>query len=251
MGVVGFIAAGVFFFKPELFDRLKGLKGDKNTVQADASIPFAARVDRLDGDIGIARQTGNQDQPYQGWTKATVNAPISLGDRIHSSAGSKAAVAFSTRNYARLNPNTSIDVVSLTPRHTQLALREGAGVFDIGALAPDEVFEIATPNGAVDFTQPGLYQVGIDDGGDTVVSVLNGTAHCTDNSGSTDVSKGQLITLAAEAAAAVVSEVAPSVAGSIVDDYYSYRYEDEYDHRYADYHRYEADPYYYDQLYRR
>src|SRR5215813_2924167 len=251
IGVVGIIAAGVFFFKPELFDRLKGLKGDKNTVQADASIPFAARVDRLDGDIGIARQTGNQDQPYQGWTKATVNAPISLGDRIHSSAGSKAAVAFSTRNYARLNPNTSIDVVSLTPRHTQLALREGAGVFDIGALAPDEVFEIATPNGAVDFTQPGLYQVGIDDGGDTAVSVLNGTAHCTGHSGTADVTKGQLLTLAAtEAAEAVVSALAPNIAGEIVDDYYSYRYEDEYDHRYADYNTYEADPYYYDRLYR-
>src|SRR5215510_14244405 len=142
IGVVGIIAAGVFFFKPELFDRLKGLKGDKNTVQADASIPFAARVDRLDGDIGIARQTGNQDQPYQGWTKATVNAPLSMGDRIYVKDGARAAVALGSRKYARLNPNTSIDVVSLTPRHTQLALREGACVFDVGALDSDEVFEV-------------------------------------------------------------------------------------------------------------
>jgi hypothetical protein len=245
IGIAAIVVAAVFFvFKP-------GLKSG-NTVEANSAIPFAARVDRLDGDIGIARQTGNQDQPYQGWTKATVNAPVSLGDRIHVSDGSKAAVAFSTRNYARLNPGTSVDVVSLTPRNTQLALREGAGVFDIGALAQDEVFEVGTPNGAVDFTQPGLYQVGIDDGGDTVVSVLNGTARCTGDSGSADVSKGQLLTLAAtEAADAIISELAPHVAGTIVDDYYSYRYPTEYDHRYSDYSAYEADPYYYDQTYRR
>src|SRR5207247_3531798 len=216
IGVVAIVAAAVFFVKPELF---KGLKGDQGKAEA-AAIPFAARMDRLDGDIGIARQTGKQDQPYQGWTKATVNAPVSLGDRIHVSEGSKAAIAFSTRNYARLNPRTSIDVVSLTPRHTQLALREGAGVFDIGALAPDEVFEIGTPNGAVNFTQPGLYQVGIDDGGDTVVSVLSGVAHVAGLAGSGDVNKGQLITLAAaEAAEAVISELSPNVAGTIVSDY--------------------------------
>ncbi len=249
IGLVAIVAAGVFFLKPDLF---KGLKGTNNTVEANAAIPFAARVDRLDGDIGIARQTGDQDQPYQGWTKATVNAPVSMGNRIHVSDGAKAAIAFSTRNYARLNPGTSVDVVSLTPRNTQLALREGAGVFDIGALAPDEVFEVGTPSGAVDFTEPGLYQVGIDDGGDTVVSVLNGTARCTDESGSAEVTKGQLITLAAtEAAEAIISALAPNVAGSIVDDYYSYRYPDDYDHRYSNYDVYEQDPYYYDQAYRR
>src|SRR5262249_18228843 len=189
IGIAAIVVAAVFFiFKP-------GLKGN-NTVEASAAIPFAARVDRLDGDMGIARQTGNQDHPYQGFTKATVNAPVSLGDRIHVNDGSKAAIAFSTRNYARLNPGSSVDVVSLTPRHTQLALREGAGVFDIGALAKDEVFEVGTPNGAVDFSEPGLYQVGIDDGGDTVVSVLNGTAHCIDASGSAEESNAHLRTLA-------------------------------------------------------
>src|SRR2546421_318878 len=83
---------------------------------------------------------------------------------------SHAAIAFTGRNYARLNPRTSLDVLSLSQRRTQLALRDGSGIFDVGALAPDELFEVATPNGAVDFQQPGLYQVGIDDGGNTLVS---------------------------------------------------------------------------------
>jgi hypothetical protein len=237
------VAAVLFFLRP-------GLRSDR--VEANDAIPFAARVDRLDGDIGIARQTGSQAQPYQGWTKATINAPVSRGDRIYVREGSKAAIAFSGRNYARLNPRTSLDVVSLTQRHTQLALREGTCVFDVGALASDEVFEIGTPNGAVNFTQPGLYQVGIDDEGDTVVSVLNGLAHVVGLEGSGDVNKGQLLTLAAaEATEAVTSELSPSVAGMIVDDYYSYRYPTTYDGRYSDYQAYEEDPYYYDETYRR
>jgi uncharacterized protein DUF6600 len=232
-----------------------GLKTSDSTVQADV-IPFAARLDKLDGDVGIARPTvsqqGESNQPYQGWTKATVNAPISLGDRIYASNGSKAAIAINRNNYVRLNSGTSLDVVSLSEGHTQLALREGACVFDVGALASDETYEVGTPNGAVDFTQPGLYQVGIDDGGDTVVSVLSGACQVAGLAGSGEVSRGQFLTLAAaETAEAIVSDLSPEVAGPIVNDYYSYRYENAYDGRYSDYHAYESDPNYYGQSYRR
>lgn len=229
-----------------------GMKKSDSTVQADV-IPFAARLDKLDGDVGIARQTdAQQGDSYQGWTKATVNAPVSLGDRIYASNGSKAAIAINRKNYVRLNSGTSLDVVSLSEGHTQLALREGACVFDVGALDSGDTYEVGTPNGAVDFTQPGLYQVGIDDGGDTVVSVLNGDAQVAGVSGSCEVSRGQLLTLAAaETAEAIVSDLSPEVAGPIVNDYYSYRYQKAYDGRYRDYRAYESDPNYYQQSYRR
>ncbi len=229
----------------------QGLNKNDTTVSANV-IPFAARLDRLDGDVGIARQTGVQkDQPYQGWTKATVNAPISLGDRIYVRDGSKAAIEINKHNYIRMNPKTSLDVVSLTQGRTQLALRDGACVFDVGSLGSDEIFEVGTPNGAVDFAKPGLYQVGIDDTGDTVVSVLNGVAQVAGLAGSGEVSKGQLLTLgAADAAQAIASELAPDVAGSIVNDYYTYRYPKTYDGRYSDYHAYEEDPDYFERSYR-
>src|SRR6185369_1278820 len=246
VGILAIAAAGVLLIvRP-------GLNKSDNTVQASV-IPFAARLDKMDGDVGIARQTDTQQgDSYQGWTKATVNAPISLGDRVYSSAGSKAAISINRNNYIRLNPNTSLDVVSLSEGNTQLALREGACVFDVGELDSGETYEIATPNGAVDFTQPGLYQVGSNDGGDTVVSVLNGACQVAGLDGTGEVSKGQLITLAAaEAAEAIVSDLSPEVAAPIVDDYYSYRYQDDYDGRYSDYNAYESDPNYYQQSYRR
>lgn len=245
IGILAIAAAGVLLIvRP-------GMNKSDNTVQASV-IPFAARLDKMDGDVGIARQTDTQQgDSYQGWTKATVNAPISLGDRIYSSAGSKAAISINRNNYIRLNSNTSLDVISLSQGNTQLALREGACVFDVGELDSGETYEIATPNGAVDFTQPGLYQVGINDGGDTVVSVLNGACQIAGLAGSGEISKGQLITLAAaEAADAFVSDLSPEVAAPIVDDYYSYRYRDDYDGRYSDYNAYESDPNYYHQSYR-
>ena len=52
---------------------------------ADA-MPIAARIDRLDGEVGIDRQIDNQGnnsaQPGANWVKAGVNAPVSIGTRI-------------------------------------------------------------------------------------------------------------------------------------------------------------------------
>jgi len=241
-----------------------GPKQDASTQASDGSaMPLAARVDRLDGEVGIARQddapaanqNGNQNaaipdvgqtQPSAEWAKAGVNAPVSVGSRVYVKQGSHAAIAFSGRNYARLNSNTSLDVLSLSQRRTQLALREGSGVFDVGALAQGELFEVATPGGAVDFDQPGLYQVGIGDDGATLLTVLAGDAHVVGIGGSGRCARGQVLTYGGSGEDAYLADVDPGVSGGIVDDYYSYRYPKTYDGRYRDYKRYQDDPYYYD-----
>src|SRR5215831_9966027 len=241
----------------------------KTQSDSNALVPLAARVDKIDGTVGIDRQFANQgpdrpyktDQAYQAdqqyqqenqassqpdWKIPARNAPVSVGDRIYVGERSHLGVAFSGRNYARLNPNTELEVLSLAERRTQLALREGSGVFDVGALAPGELCEVGTPYGAVDFVRPGLYQVGIGDG-NALVSVLSGLAQVVGLGGSGQCSRGQLLTLGGSGVdEAIVSQVAPNVCGSIVDDYYGYRYPDNYDGRYANYDTYLSDPYYYD-----
>jgi hypothetical protein len=223
--------------------------GDK--AAATDAMPLAARVDRLDGEVGIDRQTdtqdNSQDQSQTDWAKASVNTPVSVGSRVYVKDKAHAAIAFSGRNYGRFNPNTSLEVLSLSQRRTQLALRDGSGIFDVGALAPGELFEVATPNGAVDFQEPGLYQVGIDDRGSTLVSVLSGIAQVVGLAGSGQVSRGQLLTFGGDGGQdAYVSQLDSGVCGNITNDYYSYRYPNTYDGRYADYQRYQDDPYYYD-----
>ncbi|HSS19744.1 MAG TPA: FecR family protein [Pyrinomonadaceae bacterium] len=238
VAVVCALIAGLavaFYFKHE------------QTVQAEA-LPYAARIQRVDGDVAFSDALNTTDANAAAnaqWITATANQPFSVGDRIYTKDRSHASLAFTGRNFARLNPNTSLDVIDLSDSRTQLALRDGSAIFDVGYLNPDELYEVGTPYGAVDFQEPGLYSVDLNNG-NAVVSVLSGLAQVVGMGGSGRVSKGELLTLAGTTAAQVLlSRIDGRDAGYAVDDYYRYQYPN-YDGRYANYDAYLNDPYYYD-----
>jgi hypothetical protein len=209
-------------------------------------LPDAARIQRVDGEVAFSDSAANTDANTE-WTAATANQPFSEGDRIYTRDNSRASLAFSGRNFARLDPNTSLDVVSLEDRRTQLALRDGSAMFDVGYLAPNEVFEVATPNGAINFDQPGLYNVGFDQNGGVLVSVLSGLARVVGSAGSGEINKGEMLTLLGQTASELVlSRLNGQDAGYQVDDYYRYQYPNSYDGRYSNYDAYLNDPDYYD-----
>lgn len=209
-------------------------------------LPFAARIQRVDGEVAFSDNRADAEA-NQEWTAATANQPFSEGDRIYTRENARTSLAFSGRNFARLNPNTSLDGLSLRDRRTQLALRDGSAMFDIGYLQPDEIFEVATPNGSVDFVQPGLYNVGFDQNGGVLVSVLSGLAQVVGLGGSGQVNKGEMLTLLGQAASQLaLSRLNGQDAGRQVDDYYRYQYPNSYDGRYSNYDAYLNEPNYYD-----
>lgn len=211
------------------------------------AVVSAARVERIDGEVGVGRGDVGDPDAEPRWLEATTNMPVSAGDRIYARDNSSASVAFTGRNFARLDPDTSLDVMYLAPDRTQVALRDGSAIFDVGALAPGQLFEVATPFGAVDFDQPGLYQVGYNDDGNAYVSVLSGLARVVGLAGSGQVNKGEMLTLLGQTAAdLVLSRLDHGYAGGLVNDYYGYRYPDTYDGRYSNYDAYLNDPNYYD-----
>lgn len=218
----------------------------KNDRSASAEeLPNAARIQRVEGEVALNNSDATNAENDQ-WLSATENQPFSVGDRIYTRENSRASLAFTGRNFARLNPNTSLDVLSLSDQRTQLALRDGSAMFDVGYLGSGELFEVATPYGAVDFQQPGLYNVGIDDGR-VLISVLSGLAQVVGLGGSGQIGKGELLTLIGTTAADVVlSQIDGRDAGYLVDDYYGYQYPQYYDGRYRDYNAYLSDPYYFD-----
>ena len=237
-GVVALIAAlGVGFWMKQ-----------EQTASAE-ELPYAARIQRVDGEVAFSDSLPNSNATDTNaeWTAATPNQPFSVGDRIYTRDNSHASLAFSGRNFARLDPNTSLDVVSLEDRRTQLALRDGSAMFEVGYLAPNELFEVATPYGAVNFDQPGLYNVGFDNNGGVLVSVLSGLARVVGQAGSGEINKGEMLTLVGQAAAELaLSRLNGQDAGNQVDDYYRYQYPNSYDGRYNNYDAYLSDPYYYD-----
>jgi hypothetical protein len=221
----------------------------EQTASAE-ELPYAARIQRVDGEVAFSDSLPNRNATDDGaeWIAAVPNQPFSEGDRIYTRDNAHTSLAFSGRNFARLNPNTSLDVVSLEDRRTQLALRDGSAMFDVGYLQPNEVFEVATPNGAINFDQPGLYNVGFDNNGGVLVSVLSGLARVVGLGGSGEVNKGEMLTLLGQAASQIaLSRLNPQDAGYQVDDYYRNQYPNSYDGRYNDnYDAYLNDPYYYD-----
>ncbi|HEU4931483.1 MAG TPA: FecR family protein [Pyrinomonadaceae bacterium] len=216
----------------------------EQTASAEA-LPNAARIQRVEGEVALDNSDAANAQSDQ-WIAATDNQPVSVGDRIYTRDNSRASLAFTGRNFARLNPNTSLDVIALNDERTQLALRDGSAMFDVGYLDSGDLFEVATPYGAVDLQQPGLYNVGIDNG-QVLVSVLSGLAQVVGLGGSGQISKGEMLTLLGSTAADVVlSQLDGRDAGYAVDDYYAYQYPRYYDGRYRDYNAYLNDPYYFD-----
>jgi hypothetical protein len=221
----------------------------EQTAQAEA-LPYAARIQRVDGDVAFNNALATEGQNYDAngnWVAAMPNQPMSVGDRIYTRENAHTSLAFSGRNFARLNPNTSLDLIDLNDRRTQLALREGSAIFDVGYLNPGELFEVGTPYGAVDFDQPGLYNVGLGNG-NAVVSVLSGLAQVVGLGGTGQINKGEMLTLLGTTAAQVVlSRLNGNDAGYLVDDYYRNQYPNYYDGRYNNnYDAYLNDPYYYD-----
>src|SRR5512138_86074 len=80
-----------------------------------AALPDAARIQRVDGPVALTNSVDSND-----WRAAGMNEPFSVGDRIYTRENSRASLAFNSRNYAQLNPNTSLDAIALTDDRTQL-----------------------------------------------------------------------------------------------------------------------------------
>src|SRR4029453_12203557 len=119
---------------------------NERTASAEA-LPNAAQLQRVDGEVALNNSL--RDEENAQWIAATPNHPISVGDRIYTRDNARASIAFTGRNFTRLDPNTALDVVTLADGRTQLALREGSAFFDVGYLAPNELFEVGTPHGSV------------------------------------------------------------------------------------------------------
>src|ERR1043165_6302512 len=89
----------------------------EQTASAEA-IPNAARIQRVEGDVALNNSEAADAQNDQ-WIAATANQPFSVGDRIYTRDNSRTSLAFTGRNFARLNPNTSLDVLALEDEHVE------------------------------------------------------------------------------------------------------------------------------------
>ena len=216
----------------------------ERSVQA-SGLPNAARIERVDGQVGVNRSLDNETNSQ--WIEARANTPVSVGDRLYTKENSRSDIAFTGRNAATMDANTSLDILDLSKERTQVALRTGSALFDVGSITSGQLFEVATPCGAVDLNEPGIYQVAIDSNGNATATAFSGSAQVVGQAGSGAIHKGEVLSVPCEeGSAATVSRVNYDQAGTYLDNHFRSRYPRKYDGRYRSYYTYLDDPYYYD-----
>src|SRR5450830_411852 len=105
------------------------------------------------------------------WVQATVNRPLTNGDRLWTDAGARAEIQAGGA-VIRMNANASVSVLNLDDRIAQLQLTQGTLNVRVRRLAPNQVFEVDTPNLAFTLRQPGEYRIEVDPNRDATMIVV-------------------------------------------------------------------------------
>src|SRR5215469_12722801 len=151
-------------------------------AQADDPDPpgRAAQLSDAEGAVSL------QPAGVQEWTAATLNRPLTTGDRLWSDQSSRAELNLGTAGFAFLN---------LDDRNAQMQLSAGALIVSVRDLQPGESYEIDTPNIALSLQQPGVYRVEVNDQGTaTAVAVSEGAAQALGGGQTVAIGAQQVVT---------------------------------------------------------
>ena len=105
------------------------------------------------------------------WVQATVNRPLTNGDRLWADANGRTELQIGG-TMVRMGANTGIAVLNLDDRIAQLQLTEGRLNVRVSRLAPNQAVEVDTPNLAFTLRQPGEYRIAVDPDGNTTDIVV-------------------------------------------------------------------------------
>ena len=94
------------------------------------------------------------------WGRASVNRPLITGDRLWIERGSRAALQMGTVA-VRAGGATSLTLLNLDDRITQIQLSQGTLNVRVRRLDRGQVVEIATPNLAFSIRRPGSYRIDV------------------------------------------------------------------------------------------
>ncbi len=145
------------------------------TARADDTDPpgRVARLSEAQGSVSL------QPAGVQEWTAATVNRPLTTGDRLWSDASSRAELDMGAA-VVRLGAMTGFSFLNLDDNSAQIQLTAGTLIVRVREMRAGDNYEIDTPNLAVTLQQAGEYRFEVSEEGDaTVVKVSEGLAQAS------------------------------------------------------------------------
>src|SRR6266545_900171 len=145
-----------------------------------------ARISFLSGEVSFSRGDDPDD-----WQPADRNVPMTLGDRIYTGSRSRIELQVHGGDFVRLGARTDFAALNLTEDTKQFSLKSGVASIRIRRLSDSEIFEIDTPNAAVNFERPGDYRVDVDENGFTRVAARSGSATVAAGGGQIPLDAGE------------------------------------------------------------
>src|SRR5215472_15879380 len=159
-------------------------------AQADDPDPRGRAAQLSDAAGAVSLQPAG----VQEWTAATLNRPLTTGDRLWSDQSSRAELNLGTAG-VRLGSNTGFAFLNLDDRNAQMQLSAGALIVSVRDLQAGESYEIDTPNIALSLQQPGVYRVEVNDQGTaTAVAVSEGAAQAAGGGQTVAIGPQQVVT---------------------------------------------------------
>jgi hypothetical protein len=148
-----------------------------------------ARLSLAEGKVSF-QPSGETD-----WSEASVNRPVTTGDRLYTDQGARAELEVGTFT-VRLSQGTDVTLANLNDQIMQLGVGQGTLRVTVYEMPQGDSVEIDTPNGALILQTAGSYRVDTaPDGNSTQVTVNAGTLQISAGDLSKTLQSGQAVQL--------------------------------------------------------
>src|SRR5579859_5894391 len=101
-----------------------------------------ARLSYADGSVSM------QPAGVDDWTNATLNRPLTIGDKLWTDQSSRAELDIGTA-VIRLGSTTGVSFLNLDDRTMQMNLSAGTVIMHVRERSGDQLYEVDTPNVAL------------------------------------------------------------------------------------------------------
>jgi hypothetical protein len=143
----------------------------------------------IDGNLSTQRGDSGD------WVADTINTPVMPGDTLSTGPKSRTEVQLDYANVLRLADNAVAKVADLTEGRIQIQVSQGLVDYVVIRDGDTSNTEVDSPNLAVHPLGRGVFRIRVISPTETVVTVREGQVQVATPQGSTNVNKGQMITV--------------------------------------------------------
>jgi len=143
-----------------------------------------ARISVMDGQVSVRRGDAGE------WVAGVINAPLMADDSIATAPNSRAEVQFDSADILRIGGNAEVHLTALENNRFQMELARGTVTFRV-LRASNANVEVDTPSISVRPSKIGTYRIGVNDSGETELTVRAGDVEVFTPKGSQWISAGQ------------------------------------------------------------